>query len=66
MRGKKVKSKSIIDHIADPFKGCLKYSTESDIRRMTLQMLTKKLLKESFVAMKVGPGFQTQQILVYL
>ena len=39
-------------YATDKYKGCLKFMTDSDIRRLLLAMLTKKILKENFVALK--------------
>lgn len=41
--------------------GCLKHMKEFDMRRMILAMLTQKILKESFVAIKYG-----RNVMVYI
>lgn len=63
LKGRKVKSACAKPEITDQFKGALKFMSDADIRRLLLAMLTKKILKENFVQMKVGP--QTI-IMVYL
>lgn len=64
VRGKKVQAKSIKNHIVELHKGCLKHLDEGEIRRTLLQMLTTKILKESFTSMQVGGRNTT--VIVYL
>ncbi len=53
IRGKNVKSTTIQTNISFKYKGNLEYLKESDARRLILKMLSMKLLKESFVSIKI-------------
>jgi hypothetical protein len=65
LRGKTVKSYQIKGEIQDKYKGRMKILSERDIRRIIIGMLKKRLLKESFVQMKVR-GQMSGTISVYL
>jgi hypothetical protein len=64
-RGKMPKAKQLKDHVVERYKGCLKVFKENELRRTVLQMLSIKILKESFTAVRLGPH-GTMNISVYL
>jgi hypothetical protein len=65
MKGQSVKSNSIRPELAAKFKGRLKVMKDTEIRRLIINMLKQKALKESFVAIKI-PGQSIANIMVYL
>ena len=53
VRGKSVKSNSIRNDLVDKFKGMMKSHNEGHLRRCILIMLKNRILKESFVSIKI-------------
>ena len=65
VRGKSVKSNQIRSDLVDKFKGMMKSFSETHLRRCILIMLKNRILKESFVSIKIR-GQATANISVYL
>lgn len=65
LRGKKPKKNLLRGDLMDEYLGTLKFMKEHDIKRLIIQMLIMKLLKERFETQNVR-GTSVKNIMVYI